>query len=48
MKKQYLGTGMLELYQGRPQDVEAALAGGVGNDVDLPCNRHFLSFHVLS
>ncbi len=30
-----LGAGVFELHQGRPQNMEAALAGCVGNNVDL-------------
>jgi hypothetical protein len=35
-----LGFGMLELHQGRPQNVQAALARGIGKDVDIFLGGH--------
>lgn len=42
-----LGARMLELHQGRPQNVQTALAGGIGKDVDVLLRGHGASPPVL-
>jgi hypothetical protein len=40
VEKHHFCAGVFELHDGRPQDVQTALAGGVGNNVDF-LRRHF-------